>query len=77
LLGFSLNCHTIVTIQSQATKKNPREWQDYFLLFGNIFEKPANHAPIALRNTPAEIKAISHIRCDAARDNGIAISTDS
>jgi hypothetical protein len=48
-----------------------------FLLFGNIFEKPVDHAPVALRATPAEIKTISCIRCDAARDSGIAVSTDS
>jgi hypothetical protein len=29
------------------------------LLFEKILEKPANHAPIALRNNPPEIKTIS------------------
>src|SRR5204862_939843 len=45
----SLNCHTIVTIQNQATKKNPRGWQDYFLLFENIFAK--NRRPCAYRTS--------------------------
>src|SRR5437764_12648757 len=62
----------------QATKKNRGEWQDFFLLFGKIFLKsPPTTRPLHFETTPIEIKTISCIRCDAARDTGIAISTDS
>src|SRR5205814_9177222 len=53
------NCHTIVTIQNQATKKNRGEWQDFFLLFGKIFLKsPPTTRPLHFETTPIEIKTI-------------------
>jgi hypothetical protein len=43
------------------------------LLFEKILEKPADHAPIALRNNPAEIKLISRIprHCAQATEIGV------
>jgi len=49
----------------------------FFAVRQNFFEKPADHAPIALRNNAYRNQNNSCIRCDAARDTVIAISTDS
>src|SRR5204863_9610730 len=49
-LGFSLNCHTIVTIQSKRLKKIEENGKTFFAVRQNFFEKLADHAPIALRN---------------------------
>jgi hypothetical protein len=74
LFEMSQDCNN----SQQATKKDRGEWQDYFLLFGNIFEKPTDHAQLHFETTPAEIKPIPRIRCDVAPPTwGIAISTDS
>jgi hypothetical protein len=54
---MSHNCYT----SEQATKKNRGEWQDFFLLFGNIFEKPPTMRRLHFKTTPAEIKTISRI----------------
>jgi hypothetical protein len=49
-----------------------------FFAFGNIFKKPADHAPIALRNNACrnQNNFSYQMRCRAS-DTGIAISTDS
>jgi len=49
----------------------------FFAVRQNFFEKPADHAPIALRNNAYRNQNNSCIRCDAARDTVIAMSTDS
>jgi hypothetical protein len=54
-LGFSLKCHTIVTVQSQATKKNPREWQDYFCFLEIFLQSLPTMRSLHFETTPAEI----------------------
>src|SRR5881392_3431098 len=47
---FSLNCHTIVTIQSKRVRRIEENGKTFFAVRQNFFEKLADHAPIALRN---------------------------
>ena len=60
-LGFSLNCHTIVTTWSQASKKNPGEWQDFFCFSEIFFKSPPTMRRLHFKTTPTEIKTISRI----------------